>query len=183
MASWNEIILSILLSFQIVYFLLRYVFHFIGADLLDNEDSSREGESVSFLKDVRNSFDAIIFAFSIIVCLIESFNDGSSRINLKEIGFSLVTLRLISSYHRIRCEKRVDSKSFYAFKIFSPVLLDLFLLNIVVFTSFSFAGHLLFFNSSDSSLLLFTHPFESRYISMLSMFQVLTTSNWQSKFF
>jgi hypothetical protein len=157
----------VLFSLQVFSFVMLLGLHFGGK--LENG------------MDWRNVYDVII----IIAALILIFLGATQSHRVLEIGFSVTILRLITCQDRIRKldeqEDEAEESSFEMVKTFAPFLTHLLFLLLIVISSFSMLFTMIFPGTQSDELSLAAHPFKSTTSSLLSGFQILTTSNWHCK--
>eukprot|EP00475_Leptophrys_vorax_P027767 TRINITY_DN39647_c0_g3_i1.p1 TRINITY_DN39647_c0_g3~~TRINITY_DN39647_c0_g3_i1.p1 ORF type:complete len:437 (-),score=105.73 TRINITY_DN39647_c0_g3_i1:194-1504(-) len=161
-----------LFSFQIVSFSGLFMLEFVSHEPAD----------------WRSVYDIVLIVCTILVA---SIGAASSSSKILHVGFSFPILRLITVQDRIRNFEDGDEASnppakgdnFQLVRTFAPFLMHLLVLLMIVVTSFSFLFTMVFPNAEDDTLSLQTQPFRTTTNSLMSGFQILTTSNWHCKAF
>eukprot|EP00475_Leptophrys_vorax_P027768 TRINITY_DN39647_c0_g3_i2.p1 TRINITY_DN39647_c0_g3~~TRINITY_DN39647_c0_g3_i2.p1 ORF type:complete len:447 (-),score=121.42 TRINITY_DN39647_c0_g3_i2:106-1446(-) len=156
-----------LFSFQIVSFSGLFMLEFVSHEPAD----------------WRSVYDIVLIVCTILVA---SIGAASSSSKILHVGFSFPILRLITVQDRIRNFEDGDEASnppakgdnFQLVRTFAPFLMHLLVLLMIVVTSFSFLFTMVFPNAEDDTLSLQTQPFRTTTNSLMSGFQILTTSNW-----
>jgi hypothetical protein len=131
------------------------------------------------VNDFRNLFDSVIMLLSTFLSI---FGLAMSSIALQRISIILVLLRLISEIDSLFFAQR---SGIDIFKIFSLVILRFFTILALSLYIFSALGVLFFkeFEYLPDDYYFLKYPFSGLYQAMLSLFSILTNSNWFCMFF